>query len=113
MPETPTPGVNGHEMSLPALQASTSISSLAPATTMFGESGLMATPGSFCLLLGNGVGGLPAVTRAADCAAASGNANDAIPSANAATMTPVRFMFPPPLNEGFYSLFTRTAGVLT
>ncbi len=64
----------------------------------------MATSGSFCLLRGNGVGGLPAVTRASDCAAASGNANDAIPIANTATMTPLRFI---------YSLFTRTAGVLT
>src|SRR3954468_14123443 len=63
MPETPTPGVNGHVLSAAALHASMSMLSLAPAATTFGCIGSMATAGSFCLFCENGPVGLPAVTR--------------------------------------------------
>src|SRR5919198_5015730 len=49
MPEPPTSGVNGQVLSVPALQASMSMLSFAPAATMFDWIGLMATAGSFCL----------------------------------------------------------------
>src|SRR6478609_6670054 len=62
-PELPTPGVNGHVLSVPALHASMSISSLEPATSTLGCSASIATAGSFCLFCENGVNGLPTVTR--------------------------------------------------
>ena len=58
----PTPAVNGQVVGLPALQASSSISSLAPAAAIDGSIGLTATAGSFCLFCENGDGGLPTVT---------------------------------------------------
>src|SRR5215472_17201266 len=61
-PETPTPGVNGHVVGSPALHASMSISSLAPATTSDGLCASIATAGSFCLFCENGDDGLPTVT---------------------------------------------------
>src|SRR3954468_23503794 len=61
-PETPTPPGNGHVVSSPALQASSSISSLEPATRMFGRLASTASAGSFCLFSENGVGGLPTDT---------------------------------------------------
>src|SRR5215472_9395836 len=60
-PETPTPGVNGQVVGLPALHASMSISSLAPATTSDGLCASIATAGSFCLFCENGDDGLPTV----------------------------------------------------
>src|SRR6266540_5372283 len=63
MPEVPTPGVNGHVLSSPALQASMSISSLAPAARTFGWAWSTAMAGSFCLFWANGDGGLPTDTR--------------------------------------------------
>ena len=43
MPETPTPGVNGQSLSGPALQASMSMLSLAPAARTFGWLASIAT----------------------------------------------------------------------
>src|SRR5919197_2135340 len=63
MPDPPTSGVNGQVLSVPALQASMSMLSFAPAATMSGSIGLMATVGSFCLFCENGVVGLPTVTN--------------------------------------------------
>src|SRR3954447_7107839 len=63
MPETPTPSVKGQVVGSPALHDSSSISSLAPATTMFGWAASIATAGSFCLFCENGVTGLPTLTR--------------------------------------------------
>src|SRR5438874_10675390 len=63
MPETPTPGVNGHELSVPALHASMSTSSLAPAASTLGWLASTARAGSFCLFCENGPVGLPTVTR--------------------------------------------------
>ncbi len=61
-PDTPTPGVNGHVRSSPALHASMSMLSLAPAARMFGCTGLTARPGSFCLFCENSASLLPTVT---------------------------------------------------
>ena len=66
MPLTPTPCVNGHVVGSPAAQASMSISSLAPATTVFALVGSTAIVGSFCLFWENGVGGLPFETSTSD-----------------------------------------------
>src|SRR5215216_2415441 len=63
MPEVPTPGVNGQVVSSPALHASMSISSLAPAARMLGWAWSTATAGSFCLFWENGLVGLPTDTR--------------------------------------------------
>src|SRR5689334_4565374 len=62
MPEVPTPAVNGQVVGSPALHASTSISSLAPAARMLGLLASTASPGSFCLFCANVVGGLELVT---------------------------------------------------
>src|SRR5438445_187246 len=62
MPETPTPGVNGHELSVPALHASMSTSSLDPAASTVGWLASTARAGSFCLFCENGPVGLPTVT---------------------------------------------------
>jgi hypothetical protein len=72
-PDTPTPGVNGHVLSVPALQASMSISSFAPAARTFGWLASTATAGSFCLFWENGPAGLPLNTRVSAVAAAAGN----------------------------------------
>ena len=56
------PGVNGQVVSAPALQASSSISSLAPATRMLGLCWSTASAGSFCLFSENGEAGLPTDT---------------------------------------------------
>src|SRR5215211_4761067 len=58
-----------------------SISSFAPAARMLGREASIATAGSFCLLRGNGVMGLPTVTLAS--VAAEAGAGQA-----AARMTP-------------------------
>src|SRR5437867_11854665 len=75
-PESPTPCVNGQEVSLPALQASRSISSFTPEATMLGLMGLIARPGSFCLLRGKGEVGLPTVTSASILAAITETADN-------------------------------------
>src|SRR5690348_9668227 len=49
-----------------------SISSLAPATRMFGWFASTASAGSFCLFCENGEGGLPTVTRVSGLTAAAG-----------------------------------------
>src|SRR5262245_9614312 len=69
MPETPTPGVNGQSLSGPALQASMSMLSLAPAARTLGWAGSIAIAGSFCLLAENGLAGLPTLTRVSWAAA--------------------------------------------
>src|SRR5436190_21486939 len=79
MPDTPTPVVNGHVVSLRLLQASMSTSSLTPAAAMLGMYGLTATAGSFCLFCENGDGGLPLVTRVSSVVAVA----PATPTANA------------------------------
>src|SRR5579859_2464074 len=71
MPDTPMPGVNGHDVSLPALQASSSISSLEPAARIVGLFALTAIAGSFCLFCENGVGGLPLLTSTSPPTAAA------------------------------------------
>src|SRR5689334_15795110 len=63
MPELPTPGVNGQVLSAPALQASMSILSFAPATSTSGCATSTASAGSFCLFCENGEVGLPTLTR--------------------------------------------------
>src|SRR5689334_12899702 len=55
-PDTPTPGVKGHVVSLPALQASMSMLSFAPATNTVGWVMSTASAGSFCLFCANGDG---------------------------------------------------------
>jgi len=81
-PEPLTPGVNGQVVSAPALQASSSMLSFAPATTTFGWAGSMATAGSFCLFWENGAAGLPTLTstevsEVATAAGAAANPNAA------------------------------------
>ena len=70
-PEAPTPPVNGQVVSSPGLQAS-SISSLEPATRMFGRLASTASAGSFCLFSENGVGGLPTDTSVSGLNAIAG-----------------------------------------
>src|SRR3954468_17430561 len=91
MPELPTSGVNGHVLSAPALQASMSMLSFAPAATMLGWFASIATAGSFCLFIENGDGGLPAETRVSPptCAVLLG-ADSAINAATAIVKTPMR-----------------------
>ena len=61
-PEVPTPGVNGQVVGSPALQASRSMLSLAPAATTFGCAASMASAGSFCLFCENTLSLLPTLT---------------------------------------------------
>src|SRR5205814_5153817 len=63
MPEVPTPGVKGQVVSSPALQASKSILSFAPAARISEGFASTARPGSFCLFCENGLAGLPTLTR--------------------------------------------------
>src|SRR5215218_608377 len=77
-PEPPTPSVNGQSVSGPALQASMSMLSLAPATTTSGWFASIATAGSFCLFCENGPGGLPTDTSVSlPCTAKAGRATSA------------------------------------
>ena len=73
-PEEPTPGVNGQGDSGVAKtvvpHGAMSISSFDPAATTRGREASIATDGSFCLLRGNVVNGLPTVTRASFAAPA-------------------------------------------
>src|SRR5436190_22206530 len=77
------PGVNGQVVSLPALHASRSMLSFAPAARMFGWFASIATAGSFCLFCENGLVGLPMLTRVSGLNAAAGsavdNTNNAVP----------------------------------
>src|ERR671933_2799588 len=107
MPDTPTPGVNGHVLSVRLLQDSRSISSFTPAATMFGAIGLIATAGSFCLFCGNGDAGLPTVTSVSPpwVASAAGTKSTAAATATAANQLNDRFISPPfPKNEERWSL---------
>src|SRR5215471_15879320 len=61
-PDEPTPGVNGHVVGSPALHASMSMLSLAPATASAGLFASIATAGSFCLFCEKMSRGLPTVT---------------------------------------------------
>jgi len=88
-PETPTPGVNGHGDSSVAKtvvpQGARSISSFEPAARMVVRDASIATAGSFCLFRGNGVSGLPTVTRVSVAAAAE-TAKTTVPKARAASI---------------------------
>ena len=104
MPEPPTFGVNGHVVSSPALQASMSMLSFAPATRTFGLTGLTASPGSFCLFCEYRPSLLPTVTsrsppcvaRAPGIEATSAQAEMATSTDNrAAARVRKRFMKPP------------------
>jgi hypothetical protein len=89
MPEVPTPGVNGQVVSSPALHASMSISSLAPAAKMLGWAWSTATAGSFCLFWENGLEGLPTDTRVSPpwvAEATAGMTRAATKATNPATM---------------------------
>jgi len=74
-PDTPTPGVNGQGDSAVAKtvvpHGARSISSFDPAARTSGRDASIATDGSFCLLRGNGLVGLPTVTRASFAAGAA------------------------------------------
>src|SRR5438552_19192331 len=76
MPDVPTSGVNGHVVSFPALHASRSMLSLAPAARIVGSFASIATAGSFCLFCENGAAGLPMLTRVSGLNAAAGSAVD-------------------------------------
>src|SRR5438094_10271801 len=78
-------GVKGQELSVPALQASMSISSLAPATRTLEACASTAMAGSFCLFCENGVVGLPTVTRVSVEPASA--PTEAVASPATATMT--------------------------
>src|SRR5919198_4722981 len=77
------PGVNGHVLSSPALQASMSISSLEPAARTLGWFASTAMAGSFCLFCAKGDGGLPFETRVSPPCADAG-----APRANRLTTVP-------------------------
>src|SRR5229473_8708090 len=96
-PETPTPAVNGHVVSAPALHASRSMLSFAPAARTVGLDWSIATAGSFCLFCENGVDWLPTETSESDPRVAPPIAASA--SVHAATSTSVRgfLISPPPL----------------
>ena len=89
MPVTPTPGVKGQVLSLPALQFSRSMLSLAPATRRFSCRGLMATAGSFCLLPLKKSSTEPTVTSVS-VAAAAGNVEKASVATTAMAVNAVR-----------------------
>src|SRR4030095_10796788 len=90
MPDSPTPWVNGQVVGSPALQASKSISSLAPAATTIGLDASMATPGSFCLFCANGDGGLPTETSVSAWANAGVADKTSTAAATAATTAWIR-----------------------
>jgi hypothetical protein len=73
MPELPTPGVKGQVVSLPALQASMSISSFEPAARIFGWFASTAKAGSFCLFCEKGLAGLPTLTSVSPGLAEAGS----------------------------------------
>src|SRR5580765_2504200 len=83
MPETPMPGVNGHVVSSPALHASSSMLSFAPAARTSGCAASIARAGSFCLFCENGVALLPVVTSVS-----GSNASANGTSTSAATIAP-------------------------
>src|SRR5215208_3455010 len=93
IPDVPTPGVNGHGDSSVANtvvpHGAMSISSFAPAASVLGRDASIATAGSFCLFRGNGVVGLPTVTRAS-VAAAAATAKTSAMSPRTATVQPRR-----------------------
>ena len=95
-PEPPMRKVNGQVVSSPALHASSSMLSFAPAARIFGACASMATAGSFCLFCENGVDGLPDVTIESVPNAKTGTASKA-PN-TAATKTDVLCMALPPPN---------------
>src|SRR5512132_1229171 len=90
MPEVPTQGRNGQVVSSPALHASRSISSLAPAAKTLGWAWSTATAGSFCLFWAKGLVGLPTVTRVSPpwvAEATAGMTSAATKATNPAAMT--------------------------
>src|SRR5436305_14823330 len=84
MPETPTPGVNGHVVSSPALQASMSMLSFAPAASEFGMCASTASAGSFCLFCENGVDWLPVLTSVSGLSANAAGTATVTPAATTA-----------------------------
>src|SRR2546425_11955651 len=95
MPEPPTPPVNGHVLSVPALHASRSMLSFAPAASTFGCAASTASAGSFCLFCENGPEGLPTLTRGSLPFAAPATATtDAASPAARAAKKPLRMNLP-------------------
>ncbi len=88
-PDPPTPGVNGHGASSVAKivvpHGALSISSFEPAARTSGREASIATDGSFCLFRGNGVVGLPTVTRASFAAPADAASVSTSTASNATT----------------------------
>src|SRR4029453_8143685 len=91
MPEVPTPGVNGQVVSSPALHASRSMLSFAPAAKTLGWAWSTATAGSFCLFCENGLVGLPTVPTVSP----PGVAEATTGKTRAATTTPTTPAAPP------------------
>ncbi len=77
--------MNGQSLSGPALQASMSMLSLAPAARTVEWLGSTATAGSFCLFCENGLGGLPAFTRTSWAAAGTASTATSPAVANVAS----------------------------
>jgi hypothetical protein len=77
------PGVNGQVVGSPALQASMSMLSLAPAASTVGWLASTATVGSFCLFWEKGAVGLPTETSLSPPGCAEAIAGAIIPTTSA------------------------------
>src|ERR1700693_4905581 len=112
------PAVNGHVVGSPALHASSSISSLEPATTMLEWLASIAMAGSFCLFCENGVGGLPlatntsAVVAADEAVAPSTSARAAANSRDVLRMAYSPLIATPEANEADPPSLTRDGWIL-
>src|SRR5438093_7256986 len=99
-PDVPTSGVNGHVLSSPALHASRSMLSFAPAARIVGLFASIATAGSFCLFCENGLVGLPTLTRVSGLNAAAGSAVDSTNNAAETSKRQVRLTIAMLLSSG-------------
>src|SRR5215212_10506234 len=102
IPDTPTPSVNGQVVGSPALQASRSMLSLAPAARTLGWLGSTARAGSFCLFWEKTLSLLPTLTSVsgfnAQLGPAVSTATSKLRNPTSATRRPVRIA--PPLGSG-------------
>src|SRR5436190_6396429 len=89
------PGVNGHVVGSPALQASMSMLSLEPATRTFGLFASTASAGSFCLFCENGDGGLPTLTSVSGLNAPATAVRTSAATATSGTARSSRFILSP------------------